>query len=111
MNIGRLFAAGLILGGAAAAVPSASSAQSFDLYIGPDGPQLRDRRYDDDDYDYRPSRGCSERQAIRRAYRLGIRDPDIRSVTRREVAVDGVGRRGRLTTVFFANRPGCPRIG
>lgn len=34
MNIGRLFAAGLILGGAAAAVPSASSAQSFDLYIG-----------------------------------------------------------------------------
>ncbi|RVK22779.1 hypothetical protein CN165_03630 [Sinorhizobium medicae] len=108
MNIGRLFAAGLILGGAVAAVPSASSAQSFDLYIGPDGPQLRDRRYDDDDY---RDRGCSERQAIRRAYRLGIRDPDILSITRREVAVDGVGRRGRLTTVYFANRPGCPRIG
>ncbi|WP_026620244.1 hypothetical protein M728_002590 [Ensifer sp. WSM1721] len=110
MNIGKLFAIGLTLTGALAALPSPSSAQGLDLYIGPGGPdlELRDRRYDDD---YRPYRGCSERQAIRRAYRLGLRDPEVQSITRREVAVDGVGRRGRYTTVYFANRPGCPRIG
>ncbi|MCZ4093034.1 MULTISPECIES: hypothetical protein [Sinorhizobium] len=110
MNIGKVLATGLIMAGALAALPSASPAQSLDLYIGPGGPdvQMRDRRYDDD---YRPYRGCSERQAIRRAYRLGLRDPEIEAITRRQVVVDGVGRRGRYTTVYFANRPGCPRIG
>lgn len=110
MNIGKVLATGLTVAGALMAVPTASPAQSLDLYIGPDGPdvRMRDREYDDD---YRPYRGCSERQAIRRAYRLGLRDPEIEAVTRRQVVVDGVGRRGRYTTVYFANRPGCPRIG
>ncbi|WP_104840332.1 hypothetical protein [Sinorhizobium fredii] len=89
--------------------PSFPSAQSLDLYIGPGGPELRERRYDDDD-DYRRYRGCSERQAIRRAYSLGVRDPEIQSITRREIAVEGI-RRGRFMTVYFANRPGCPRVG
>lgn len=91
MNIGKLFAIGLTLTGALAALPSPSSAQGLDLYIGPGGPdlELRDRRYDDD---YRPYRGCSERQAIRRAYRLGLRDPEVQSITRR-----GSCRRGWST--------------
>ncbi|MEY9164997.1 hypothetical protein ABIE78_003116 [Sinorhizobium fredii] len=108
-SFGKLLAIGLIGAGTWNAMPSIPSAQSLDLYIGPGGPELRERRYDDDD-DYRPYRGCSERQAIRRAYRLGVRDPEVQSVTRREIAVEGV-RRGRFMTVYFANRPGCPRIG
>ncbi|WP_331374244.1 hypothetical protein [Sinorhizobium chiapasense] len=110
MNIGKVLATGLTMAGALMALPSASPAQSLDLYIGPGGPdvQMRDREYDPDNYG--SYRGCSERQAIRRAYRLGLSDPEIEAVTRRQVVVDGVGRRG-LTTVYFANRPGCPRIG
>ncbi len=94
--VGKLLAIGLIATGTWTVMPSIPSAQSLDLYIGPGGPELRERRYDDDD-DYRPYRGCSERQAIRRAYRLGVRDPEIQSVTRREIAVEGV-RRGRFMT-------------
>ncbi|MDK1372872.1 MULTISPECIES: hypothetical protein [unclassified Sinorhizobium] len=111
MNIGKVLATGLTMAGALMALPSASPAQSLDLYLGPGGPdvQMRDRDYDRDNY--RSYRGCSERQAIRRAYSLGLDDPEIESVTRRQVVVDGVGRRGRYTTVYFANRPGCPRIG
>ncbi len=108
-SVGKLLAMGLIAAGTWAAMPTIPSAQSLDLYIGPGGPELRERRYDDDDY-YRRDRGCSERQAIRRAYRLGVRDPEIQSITRREIAVEGV-RRGRFMTVYFANRPGCPHIG
>ncbi|TCN19830.1 hypothetical protein EV184_12959 [Sinorhizobium americanum] len=108
-SVGKLLAIGLIGTSTWAAIPAVPSAQSLDLYIGPGGPELRERRYDDDD-DYRRYRGCSERQAIRRAYRLGVRDPEIQSITRREIAVEGI-RRGRFTTVYFANRTGCPRVG
>ncbi|MBB4189552.1 hypothetical protein [Sinorhizobium terangae] len=108
MNIGKVLATGLTVAGALMALPSASPAQSLDLYLGPGGPDVRMR---DRDYDRDYRRGCSERQAIRRAYSLGLDDPEIESVTRRQVVVDGVGRRGRYTTVYFANRPGCPRIG
>ena len=110
-SVGNLLAIGLMGVSTLTVIPSVPSAQSLDLYIGPGGPELRERRYYDDDDDvYRPRRGCSERQAIRRAYRLGVRDPEIQSVTRREIAVEGI-RRGRFMTVYFANRPGCPRIG
>jgi tRNA A-37 threonylcarbamoyl transferase component Bud32 len=92
------------------ALPSAPLAQSLDLYIGRDGPQLeyRDR---DRDRNYERWRGCSERQAIRRAYRYGMRDPAIQSVSRRSIVVDGIGRRGEYTALRLANREGCPRIG
>ena len=111
-SIHNLLAAGLLAVGALTAVSSTSSAQSLDLYIGPDGrPELRDRdldrRYYEDEYE-RP--GCSERQALRRASRLGLRDPEIQTVTRRQIVIDGE-RRGRFVTVAFANRPGCPRLG
>lgn len=43
-SIHNLLAAGLLSVGALSAVSSTSSAQSLDLYIGPDGrPELRDR--------------------------------------------------------------------
>lgn len=106
-SIHNFLAASLVAVGALLAASSTSSAQSLDLYIGPDGrPDLelrdRDRRYYDDE--------CSERQALRRASRLGVRDPEIQAVTRRQIIIDGE-RRGRFVTVAFANRPGCPRIG
>ncbi|WEX75486.1 hypothetical protein PYH37_000906 [Sinorhizobium numidicum] len=111
-TIGKVLATVLVGVGTMIALPSVPSAQGLDLYIGPGGPDLDFREsprryYDDDDYRGR----CSERQAIRRAYRLGIRDPEVQDVTRRQVVVDGVSRRGNYTTVYFANRRGCPRIG
>lgn len=111
-SIHNFLAASLVAVGALLAASSTSSAQSLDLYIGPDGrPDLelrdRDRRYYDDEYEWR---GCSQRQALRRASRLGVRDPEIQAVTRRQIIIDGE-RRGRFVTVAFANRPGCPRIG
>ncbi|OCP24862.1 MULTISPECIES: hypothetical protein [unclassified Ensifer] len=113
-SIHNFLAASLVAVGALSAALSTSSAQSLDLYIGPDGrPGLelrdrdRDRRYYDDEYE---RLGCSERQALRRALRLGVRDPEIQAVTRRQIIIDGE-RRGRFVTVAFANRPGCPRIG
>lgn len=113
-SLHNFLAAGLLAVGALSALSSTSSAQSLDLYIGPDGrpdmqfrDQDRNRRYYDEEYE-RP--GCSERQALRRASRLGLRDPEIQAVTRRQIVVDGE-RRGRFVTVAFANRPGCPRLG
>lgn len=106
----RLLATLSIVAGAVTVLPSAPLAQSLDLYIGPGGPgiELRDRR-DRDRYD-RASR-CSPRQAIRRAYRLGLDDPEIQSVTRRRIVVDGIDRYGDEVTLYLANRRGCPRIG
>jgi hypothetical protein len=106
---GRFLATAMIVAGVLTALPSAPLAQSMDLYIGPGGPDVefrdRDRRY------YERGRGCSERQAIRRAYRLGMRDPAILSVRRGQIVIDGIGRRGEYTTLRLANREGCPRIG
>ncbi len=87
----------------------ASLAQSLDIYIGRDSPavEYRDRRYNNE---YRPRSNCSERQAIRRAYQYGMRDPGIRSINRRLVVVDGIGRRGEYTVLKLANRQGCPRV-
>lgn len=113
-SIRNLLLAGLVTVGALSAVSFPSSAQSLDLYIGPDGrPDVqlgdrdRDRRYYEDRYE-RP--GCSQRQALRLASRLGLRDAEIQSVTRRRIIIDGE-RRGRFVTVAFANQRGCPRLG
>lgn len=107
-RVQKLLAAGLMAAGICAALPSMSSAQGMDLYIGPGGPNLELR---DSERRYERPRGCSERQAIRRAYRLGMRDPAITSVSRRQILIDGIGRRGEYTTLALANRSGCPRIG
>jgi hypothetical protein len=107
----RLLATLSIVAGAVTVLPSAPLAQSLDLYIGPGGPgiELRDRRRDNDD-NYRAPR-CSPRQAIRRAYRLGLRDPEIQSITRRQIVIDGIDRYGDDAVLYLANRRGCPRIG
>ena len=108
-TVGKILAIAMIVGSSWTALPSVSLAQSLDLYIGRDGPQLEYR--DQDRRNYERRRGCSERQAIRRAYRYGMRDPAIQSVTRRSIVVDGIGFRGEYTVLRLANREGCPRIG
>ncbi|MEK1929556.1 MAG: hypothetical protein AAAC47_07155 [Pararhizobium sp.] len=107
--VDKVFAMALIVGGVLTALPSSPLAQSMDLYIGPGGPDLEYRDQYRRDYEWRG--GCSERQAIRRAYRLGMRDPAIASMGRRQIVVDGIGRRGEYTKLRLANREGCPRIG
>lgn len=70
--------------------------------------------YEHHDYGRRPpppppGYGCSEREALRRAWRMGLDRPEIVRVTPRRVIVEGeVGR--RLQQVQFANVPGCPAI-
>lgn len=59
------------------------------------------QRYD------RPSRGCEPRQALRKAYRLGLNRPVIVRDNRNAVVVDG-RKRGRVVTVRFAQERGCP---
>lgn len=107
--VDRFFATALVVAGVLTALPSAPLAQSLDLYIGPGGPDVEFREPYRREYEWR--RGCSERQAIRRAYRLGMRDPAIASIGRRQIVIDGIGRRGEYTTLRLANREGCPRIG
>ncbi|OCP04404.1 MULTISPECIES: hypothetical protein [unclassified Ensifer] len=113
-TMSKVLVATMIAASALTALPSVSTAQSLDLYIGPgqgyEGDYRRERRYDDDDY-YQERRGCSPRQAIRRAYRYGMRDPAIAAMTRNRVIVEGIGRRGEYTRLYLANRNGCPRIG
>ena len=54
-------------------------------------------------------RGCSPRDALRKAYRLGLNRPAIVRDNRRAVVVDG-RKRGRIATVRFAQARGCPVI-
>src|SRR5262249_51268516 len=94
--ISKLLAAALVAAGSVTALPSVSPAQGLDLYIGPGGDYDRDnyrqeRRYDDEDY-YRPRSRCSTGQALRSAYRYGVRDPEIASVSRNRVIVEGETR-------------------
>lgn len=56
-----------------------------------------------------PGYGCSEREAVRRAWRMGLEDPEVVRVTPRRVIVEGeVGNRTRQ--MQFANVPGCPPL-
>ena len=56
-----------------------------------------------------PGYGCSEREAIRRAWRMGLEDAEVVRVTPRRVIVEGeVGN--RIRQMQFANVPGCPPL-
>lgn len=55
-------------------------------------------------------RGCDEREALRKAWRMGLDRPEIVRMTPRRIVVEGEGRRGRIIRVEFANAPGCPVI-
>lgn len=112
--------------GALAAVPATAQAQSGGVYLGfgNQGPTLgiqfddrgrhdmRDRGWRDHrgpDRRYR-ERGCSVREAVNKAERMGLRRARVISENRRVVRVEGRGHGRRLAVITFANDRGCPVI-
>ena len=108
--LAKILAVALFTAGISTLHVHASSAQSLDIYIDGDRPAIQYRDRDRRNYNDQRRGGCSERQAIRRAYQYGMRDPAIRSSNRRLIVVDGIGRRGEYTNLQLANRQGCPRV-
>lgn len=117
--------------GALASVPSTAQAQSGGVYLGfgNQGPSVgfhfddrgrhdvrdRDRGhrrggYDDRRPDRGGWRGCSAREAVHKAERMGLRRARIVSENRRVVRVEGRGRGGHPTMIVFANDRGCPIV-
>lgn len=108
------------------AMPSVSSAQSAGIYGGDAviTVQYRDdryyrpheRRYDDrydrrrEDRRERAEPGCPIRSALVIAGRH-IRQPQVASVTRRYIIIDGYGRRGEPNQVVIQNDMSCKRVG
>ena len=82
----------------------------FDSGPGMDpGPRPGWRRHHWDDYgDRRPMMGCDQRQALRRAWRMGLDHPQVVRVTPRRIVIEGEGDDGDIRRVQFANVPGCP---
>ena len=112
-----------LLASATMAVPVQASAQDIELEIGRDGLRIErdcNPRYEDcyrgerrgyyDDrrgyYDDRPR--CSERRALRKAERMGIRRARIADVGRRTIDVRGRDRYGERIYVTFGRQPSCP---
>lgn len=69
----------------------------------------RDDRWERPRWDRRDERGCSPRNALRRAYRMGLDRPFVARENRRMIVVAGRGDRGR-EWISFAQVPGCPVI-
>jgi hypothetical protein len=112
-----------LTGGAIAAVPAAVAAPiGIAATTTESGNVLLVQRYDRDDrrdrrdrHDRRDRRdryergGCSNRDALRKASRMGINRAGIVRDNRRAVVVDG-RKRGRYISVSFAQARGCPVI-
>lgn len=111
----RAVLAAMVATSGLAVAPAAAFADG--IYFGFDtGPDRGPPRgfYDRHDYGRRPpppprGYGCSEREALRRVWRMGLERPEVVRVTPRRVVVEGeVGR--RLQQLQFANVPGCPQL-
>lgn len=59
-------------------------------------------------YDRRPVARCNPRTAVAKARRY-LSDPQIQSISRQYVIVDGYGKRGEPNRVVFWNGPNCAR--
>jgi len=106
-----------LLASAGMALPMQASAQDIELEIGRDGLRI-DRdcnpRYEDcyrerrsEYYEDRPR--CSERRALRKAERMGVRRARIADVGRRTIEVRGRDRYGERIYITFGRRhPSCP---
>lgn len=79
--------------------PLIGSAQEFEFSFG------RDRR-GGEEY----GGGCSPRQALRVARRIGVKDAQISSITGQRIIIDGYGWENEYVQLYLANRSGCPRI-
>lgn len=111
--------------GALAAMPAAAQAQSGGIYfgLGNQGPNVGLHFNDRGRHDYRGrpgyrddrrhsyrDRGCSAREAVRKASRMGLRNPRVVGSSPRSVRVEGRGHGYRFASVTFANRYNCPVI-
>jgi hypothetical protein len=116
--------------GAFAAMPATAQAQSGGVYLGfgNQGPSVgmhfndrgrhdvRDREYRERDYrDHRESRGrdrgCSVREALNKAERMGLRRVRVVDENRRVVRIEGRRAHGpRMAMIVFANERNCPVI-
>ena len=109
----RNVALSAVLGlGTLAAMPAAAQADSFYFGITPHGP--RAGVIIDEGRSYRRGgrhwdRGCSAREALRKADRMGIHRARVRSENRNVIRVAGRSR-GHRVTVVFAKAPRCPVI-
>ena len=114
--------AATMTGGVVAAVPAVAAPTGAAVTTIQGGDVLLAQRYDRDDrrdrrdrYDRRDRRdryergGCSARDALRKASRMGINRAGIVRDNRRAVVVDG-RKRGRYISVAFAQARGCPVI-
>lgn len=73
--------------------------------------EYRDRGYhrDYDRKDYNRGR-CSPREAHRQARARGMYNTRIYSIDKKEIIVEGYGKRDEYTRLALANRRGCARI-
>lgn len=96
--------------GGLTAMPASASADSLHLSLGgPAAPVFSvqfDRRGDERRFD---RRGCSAREAVRKAERMGLRRAHVRSENRRVIRVAGRVR-GGMDVITFANARGCPVV-
>lgn len=96
--------------GAFAAVPATAQADNFYFGIGARGSAVevqfggRGPQYD---RHHGPRHGCSARDAVRKAERMGIRRAHVRSESRQVIHVSGRDR-GRPVMVTFGKAPNCP---
>lgn len=106
-----------------AVTPFASSAQTLELQLGGDRPQLRlrepgacDPRYEDCyrgerdmRRDYR--RACTEDRALDKAERMGLERVRVVSAGRRTIEVRGRTDEGDRAIITFGRQPSCPVLG
>ncbi len=117
--------------GTIAAMPATAQAQSGGIYLGfgNQGPSIgvqfddrgrydrrddrrwRDDRRDDRRHGFRPDRGCSAREAVRKAERMGLRRARVIGENRRIVRVAGRARGHGPAVIVFANARHCPVVG
>ena len=113
----RTIALSAVIGlGTLAAVPATAQADSFYFGITPNGPSFgfrggdSSRHWDRRHWDRRYHRSeCSDRDALRKADRMGINRAHVRSSNRHVVRVSGRSR-GRHVAVTFANERHCPVV-
>lgn len=114
----------LVAVGALGSIPAPALAQSGGIYLGfgsnDRGPGVGFQFTDRGRYDYRDNRGrhgrdreyrggfCSPREAVRKASRMGLRNPRIIASNHRVVRVEGQRQGPRYYHLSFANARGCP---
>jgi hypothetical protein len=101
--------AALIGLGAMSAIPATASANDFGVRIEVAGPRHHydDRRHSNDRYYRGPM--CSNRLALQKAARTGLRGARIVARSPRAVVIEG-RRHHRHDRMVFANNRGCPIV-